>query len=113
MKPLRSIWFLHLTRFTSDELDDGLRDALQDRAARDAIRQVRLRNSNRNLTSCNSVISSIVTKGEENRSSSVESFILQGSNHSMVDISDFFTRYSLPKLKCLPFLGARYHRGTC
>jgi hypothetical protein len=73
VEPLRSIWCWDGTRV--DDLDDTLRDALQDRAARDTIRRVHLEGTNAELL--NSVISSIITKGEETRSISVESFILQ------------------------------------
>ena len=85
------------------DLDDGLRDALRDRAARDTIRQIHLRNSDAKLL--NSVISSIVTREEETRSSSMESFVLQNIGHSTVDISDFFARHRLPKLKYLHLSG--------
>ena len=85
-------------------LDDGLRDALQDRAARDTIRQVHLRSSNVGLL--NSVISSVVAEGEETRSNSMESFILQnGGSRWDVDVSGFFSRYHLPKLQCLRLSG--------
>ena len=92
-------------------LDGRLHDALQDRAARDTIRWIHLRSSNTKLL--NSIISSIVTKDEEPRSSSVESLILQNSGHSTVEVSDFFARYRFPELKCLCLSGCGYHRGTC
>ena len=91
------------------ELDDGLRDALQDRAARDTIRRVHLR-GDLDLASklINSVISSIITKGEKPQSSNVESFIVVNSSSSMtVDISAFFSRYHFPKLRCLRLYGCK------
>jgi hypothetical protein len=94
---------LVLGRSTRHGLDDTLRDALQDRAKRDTIRRVHLNGSEGLL---NSVISSIITKGEETRSISVESFILQNvSTRSGVDVSDFFSRYHFPKLQRLDLSG--------
>jgi Leucine-rich repeat (LRR) protein len=56
------------------DLDDTLRDALQDRAMRDSIRRVYLSGPEGPL---NSVISSIITKGEGTRSINVESFVIR------------------------------------
>ena len=89
---------LMLERDTIHDFDDKLRDPLQDRATRDTIRRVHLRNYPEVL---NRVIASIVTKGEEPRLSTVESFIVRNEGHSNVDVSEFFARYRLPKLKCL------------
>ena len=89
------------------ELDDNLRNALRDRVARDTIRQVHLR-GNHVANLLNSVISSIVNKGEEIRSKSVESFIVQSNGlEEVVDVSAFFSGCHLPKLKCLRLLGYR------
>ena len=79
-----------LERDVIHDFDDKLRDPLQDRAARDTIRRVHLRNYPEVL---NRVIASIVTKGEEPRLSTVESFIVRNEGHSNVDVSEFFTRY--------------------
>jgi hypothetical protein len=86
----------------SDHLDDKLRDALQDRAARDTIRRIHLSGNNATML-LSSVISSIINKGEEPRSNSVESFILQDcqGSQSIVDVSAFFSRYRFPKLQRL------------
>ena len=88
-----------------DSLGDELRDALRDRAARDTIRRVHLNNPNAKLL--NFIVSSITTKGEGTQLSSVESFILQNGDYSMVlvDVSDFFARYRFPKLKHLRLSG--------
>jgi len=95
---------LVLSGYTGRDLDDQLRDALQDRAARDVIRQVHLRSA---LELLNSVISSIVTEGEETRLNSVESLIVQNNNRPFVDISAFFSRYRLPKLRSLTLYGCK------
>ena len=89
---------LVLRQHTNQDLDDTTRDALRDRATRDTIQRVDLKGTAEVL---NSVISSIVTKGEEPRSNSVESFILRNSSTSSLDISNFFSRYHFPKLQCL------------
>jgi hypothetical protein len=93
---------LVLAWHSGHHLDDTLRDALQDRAVRDTIRRVHL-NSSAGLL--NSVISSIITKGEETRSISLESFILQSAGESRVDVSNFFSRYHFPKLQRLDLSG--------
>ena len=86
-----------------DRLDDTLRDALQDHAAQDIIRQVRLRGAAGLLSS---VISSIIAKGEETQSNSARAFILRNTSSSdSVDISNFFSRYNFPKLQCLRLFG--------
>jgi len=85
-------------------LDDQLRDALRDRAVRGTIRQVHLCGGEVELLS--SIISAIVTEGEEPQSSSVESFkvVVYGGS---VDTSAFFSRYNLPKLRSLHLCGCR------
>ena len=87
-------------------LSDELRDALQDHAARDNIRRVHLTGFFA-AKLLNSVFSAIVAEGEGTRSNGVESFrILQSSGGSDVtDVSGFFSRYYLPKLKCLRLVG--------
>jgi hypothetical protein len=89
-----------------DHLDDKLRDALQDRAARGIIRRVHLHGIDATAL-LSSVISSIITKGEETRTNSVESFVLVNINGPNVDISDFFSRYHFPKLRHLRLFGCR------
>jgi hypothetical protein len=95
---------LVLATYTSGDLDDTLRDALRDRAARDAIRRVHLKGFNtRGLL--NPIISSIIVEGEESRSINVESFILRNSGKPSVDISSFLSQYQFPKLYRLELLG--------
>ena len=85
-------------------LDDGLRDALQDCATRDVIRRVHL-DGIYATTLLSSVISSIVTRGEETQSISVESFILRNGGGTSINISDFFSRYHFPKSQHLHLYG--------
>ena len=94
---------------TGRDFDDKLRDALQDRAARDTIRQVRLRGFH-TAERLNCAISAIVNKGEEPRSISMESFIIHNGGRpsaAIVDVSTFFSRYHLPKLKHHHLFGCR------
>ena len=87
--------------YSGHELDDKLRDALQERAARDIIRWVHLRGTDVPEL-LNSVVSSIVTKGDEPGLNSVESFVIQNVGRAgIVDVSAFFSRYHLPKLRRL------------
>ena len=96
---------LVLVENTNHELDDELRDALQDRATRDTIRRVHLSGYKAERL-LDSVISSIVAEGEETRSNSVESFIVWNVGWDyIVDVSDFFSRYHLPNLQCLRLYG--------
>ena len=94
---------LVLARCTGYGLDDRLRDALWDRAARDLVRRVHLRGTEAGLLNC--IISSIVIEGEDARSSSTESFIVESTDKSPVDVSAFFSRYHLPRLRCLRLSG--------
>jgi hypothetical protein len=95
---------LVLTGRASHHLDDKLRDALQDCAARGVIRRVHLESKDA-ATLLSSIISSIITQGEEIRPISMESFILWNIRGPSVDISDFFSRYHLPKLQRLSLRG--------
>ena len=79
--------------------DITLRDALRDRAARDAIRQVYLWSESATLLS--SIISPLSVACEGVRSNSVESFILFNDDSTPVDTSDFFAYYRFPKLQRL------------
>ena len=100
---------LVLGEYTAEDhkLDDDLRDALQDRAARGIIRRVHL--SGFNVAELlGSVVSSIVTNGEAPRSNCMESFILLNrGGSSIVDVSALFSRYHFPKLRRLWLDGCR------
>ena len=99
---------LELTESCSAEtqpLSGQLRDALQDRAARDFIRRVELTTGSSNLL--NSIVTSITTSGEGIQSSSLESFELRPEyrSGSTVELSNFFARYHFPKLRHLRLSG--------
>jgi hypothetical protein len=79
-------------------LDEALRDAIGDRAARDVIRKVHLASNNTELLT--TIISSLIPEGEDVRPSSIESFIL-----SDVDVSNLFARHRFPKLYNLDLSG--------
>ena len=96
---------LVLSGDTGHRLDDRLRDALKNRAARDVIRRIHLRTLNTGLL--DSIISAIATDGEGTRSSSVESFAVRNNRRCWVDVSAFFSRYHLPKLQHLSLRDCR------
>ena len=87
-------------------LDRSLRDALKAHAARDTIRRVHLEGSYATKL-LDLVISSIVNKGEEIRSKSVESIIVRSYGFDeIVDVSTLiFSQSRLPKLRCLRLYG--------
>ena len=90
------------------ELGDKLRAALRDRATRDTIRKIHLRDyPGLGQPILNSVISSIVVGGEGTRLKCVESFRVQNGGGSYVDVSAFFSQYRLPKLRYLYLSGCR------
>ena len=84
--------------------DDGtfnitLRDALQDRAERDAIRRVHLWSGDAAFLA--SIISPLAATGQGVRSNGMESFILTNDDDTPVDVSKFFAHYRFPKLQRL------------
>jgi hypothetical protein len=78
--------------------DEALRDAIRDRATRDAIRKVHLRSNDTELLT--TIISSLIPGGEDVRPSSIESIVL-----SDADVSDLFGRHRFPKLRNLRLSG--------
>ncbi|KAF9653350.1 hypothetical protein BDM02DRAFT_3182879 [Thelephora ganbajun] len=84
-------------------LDNALRDALQDRAARDTIRRIHLLSGDSEFLA--SIISSLTINCEEIRSSSMESFILLHEKKvTPTDVSDFFAYHRFPKLRRLELI---------
>jgi len=81
--------------------DITLRDALQDRAARNTIRRVHLKADSELLSS---IISSLTVDNGVSQPNSVESLILINSSISCVDISDFFAHYYFPNLRHLKLI---------
>ncbi|KAF9785005.1 hypothetical protein BJ322DRAFT_802462 [Thelephora terrestris] len=82
-------------------LNDSLKNALQDRAARDTIRRIHLTaNDSELLDSIISLLASCESDGI--RSSGVQSIILRDhSEYTSVDVSDFFAHHRFPELRCL------------
>lgn len=99
--------YLELTKDYSagNPLNQQLRDTLQDRAAGDFIRRVKLTRGSTDLL--NSIVSSITVSGEGIQSSSMESFELcpPYSPKSTVELSGFFSRHHFPKLRHLRLSG--------
>ena len=76
-----------------------LQGALMNRALQDTIRQIHLSSTDPHIL--RAIISSLTPSGEGVRYSSIESIHLQTSEHFALDVSDFFVRYSLPRLRSL------------
>ena len=85
-------------RYRGGDFDEALRNALRDRAARDVIRKVHLRDFDTEILT--PVISSLIPEGEGVRPSNIESIVL-----SDVDVSDLFARHRFPKLRNLHLSG--------
>ena len=86
-------------RSNQGTLNDSLRGALQDRVARDTIRQIHLDSDDPELL--RSIISPLIDQLEEIRSSSVQSVTILGQGCASVDVFDLFSRCRFPKLKRL------------
>ena len=83
-----------------NNLDDDLRDAINNCATKDTIRRVHLKADGSKLM--DDVIAELTAKGEGLRSNSMESLVLYNLDHtSPVDVSDFLARYHFPKLQRL------------
>ena len=88
----------------SSRFGTTLRNALQDRAANNAIRRVHLAASDPELL--NSILASLTSNNGELRSNCIESFILWNLDDSAsVDVSDFFAHYRFPRLQRIDFIG--------
>ena len=85
--------------FRRDSLDESLQNALQDRVARNTIRQIHFFAGNSEIL--DSIISSLAYY-EGIRPSSLQSVVLQDeSQYTSVDVSDFFAHYRFPELRHL------------
>jgi hypothetical protein len=74
-----------------------LRDALRNRATQDNIRQIHLRGDNTDLLA--SILSSLTPDGESVQEKRIQSITLEAS--SLPELSNFFARSYLPKLRYL------------
>ena len=86
-------------QFMEGSLDDTLRNALQDRAARDTIRRVHLGAEDSEILS--SVLASLTAGRQRLRPGSLESLVLWAEDRTPVDVSDFFAHFHLSKLRHL------------
>ena len=85
---------------TQHPIDHTVQDALKDRAAQDTVRQVHLRCRSQDLLS--PVISLLTPEGEGVQWRSIESIDLEHPwGVTPFDVSNFFTRVRLPKLRYL------------
>ena len=89
---------LYKTPYTEDTLDDTIRIALQDRAARGTIRRIHLFAGDSEFLG--SIISPLTANYKGIQSSNLESLILWDHDGSAsIDISDFLAHYRFPKLR--------------
>jgi len=84
-------------------LDEPLRDALRSRARQDTIRRVHLMTYDYDLLT--SVISSLTPDVEGGQNENIESIILVNEGPAAVDISNFFSRSHLSRLRLLDLGG--------
>jgi hypothetical protein len=104
--PLDLVLHGHLSRDDGAIVDEPLQCALRSRALQDTIRQFHLFGY-RNIAQpvvpriLQPIISSLTSDSEGVRYSSIESIDLRHPEASSLDVSDFFTRYRLPKLRSL------------
>ena len=83
--------------------DESLQDAVRNRAVQDTIRQVHLLvTSSQTLTS---ILSSLAPEDGRGRNDNIESFALQNDGILPVDVSNFFARSRLSKLRYLDLYG--------
>ena len=83
-------------------IDDPLQDALRDHAAQDNIRQIHIRSCGFRILS--PIISSLTPDGGGVQEKRIESIILRGLV-AFVEVTDFFARVRLPKLRYLDIAG--------
>ena len=104
--PLDLVLHGHPTRDDGAIVDEPLQGALRNRALQDTIRQIHLFGYH-NIAQpvvpriLQLIISSLTPNGEGVRCSSVESIDLRHPEAASLDVSDFFTRYRLSKLRSL------------
>jgi len=82
-----------------DPLDGPLRDAVRSRVVQNTIRRVHLTSYNyRTLTS---IISSLTPDDKGGQNDNIESIVWRNEGFTLVDVSDFFARSRLSKLRLL------------
>ena len=90
------------TRLGEDALGPALRNALQDRAVRDTIRQVHLTAGDSELLSFTIFPLTVTSEPDGVRPNRLESLILRDKSiDTSVDVSDVFAHYRFPTLQRL------------
>jgi len=84
-------------------LDEPLRGALRDRVRQDTIRRVHILTYDYNFIT--SIISSLTPNGEGGQNENIESIVLVNEGFATVDISNFFSRSRLSRLRLLDLGG--------
>jgi len=83
--------------------DESLQDAVKSRVIRDTIRQVHLRSNDHDILT--SIISSLTPEGEGGQNENIKSISLGSEGDPTVDVSDFFVRSRLSRLRLLDLFG--------
>ena len=83
--------------------DESLQNAVRSRVIQDTIRKIHLTSNDGELLA--SVISSLTPDGDSGQNENIESIILENSGDPIVNISYFFTRSRLSKLRSLDLGG--------
>jgi len=86
-----------------DLFDEPLRDAVRSRVMQGAIRQVHLRSNDCGILT--SIISSLTPDDNSTQNENIESIVLGNGGFPSVDVSDFFIRSHLSKLRFLDLSG--------
>ena len=83
--------------------DESLRDAIRSRVVQNTIRQVHLSSNDHDILT--SIISSLTPDGEGGRNENIESILLETDGFTTLDVSNFFIRSLLPRLRSLDLYG--------
>lgn len=86
-----------------ESFDQVLQDAVHSRVLQGVMRRVHLRSHD--VDTLASIISSLTPDDEGHKNQNIESIVLQNDGLSFVDVSKFFTRSRLPKLRLLELTG--------
>jgi len=83
--------------------DEPLQDAVKSRVMQDTIRRVHLTSTDGGTLA--SIISSLTPDNEDRQNDNIESIICRNGGLTFVDVSDFFTRSHLSRLRFLDLFG--------
>ena len=85
--------------------DETLQNAVRSRVMQDTIRQIHLRSNCHDTLTLTSIISSLTPDGEGGQNENIESIVLENGGEVVVEVSNFFTRSRLLRLRFLDIYG--------